>query len=59
VIFESDRGAKGNRDLYVSDTSGFGQHRLFTDPRYWDVAGDWGTSLGERPCTISGRFTRT
>jgi len=54
VIFESDRGAKNNRDLYVSDVGGTNQHRLFTDSRAWDVAADRGRSLGERSCTITG-----
>jgi len=54
VIFESDRGAKNNRDLYVSDVGGGYQHRLFADPRAWDVAADWGPNFGQRSCTITG-----
>ena len=54
MIFESDRGAKNNRDLYVAGVDGSNQHRLFADARSWDVAPSWGSSTGERRCTITG-----
>ena len=54
MIFESDRGAKNNRDLYVSGIDGAHPHRLFADPRSWDVAPSWGPSFGDRGCTITG-----
>ena len=50
IVFESDRGAKNNRDLYVADARGGNQHRLFADSRYWDVAPSWGV-----PCGTSAR----
>ena len=46
IVFESDRGAKNNRDVYVTDLRGGDEHRLFADSRFWDVAPSWGPSYG-------------
>jgi Ca2+-binding RTX toxin-like protein len=54
IVFESDRGAKNNRDLYSMDAQGGDQHRLFADSRLWDVAPSWGPAYGTGRCTISG-----
>ena len=54
IVFESDRGAKNNRDLYVTDVRGGDEHRLFADSRYWDVAPSWSANSGSPKCTITG-----
>src|SRR5439155_1020176 len=40
IVFESDRGGRGNRDIWVMSSSGGAAKRL-TRSRGWDVAPDW------------------
>jgi len=53
-VFVSDRTAKGNRELYVMDEQGINVTRLFADAAAWDMSPDWGPSLGDDSCTITG-----
>ena len=48
IVFESDRGAKNNRDLYVTDVRGGDEHRLFADSRLLGCRTQLERELGQR-----------
>jgi Ca2+-binding RTX toxin-like protein len=55
LLFESDRTAKGNRELFMMAADGGAATRIEgTRSRYWDVAPDWQRVSTPDPCTIRG-----
>jgi Ca2+-binding RTX toxin-like protein len=55
VLFESERTAKGNRELFAMPSGGTdARARRVTTDRLWNVAPDWGVARNIPGCTITG-----
>lgn len=54
IVFTSDRTGKNNREFFRMTASGGLWHRVFADPRQWDMSPDWGSDRGRAGCTITG-----